>query len=72
MASGTEIEVLKAIRDEGGETTVGAVAHRMGSGWGLDYLRLLCNSLGRADYIDVLKSGRMRITTKGEKTVGSK
>ena len=72
MASGTEIEVLRAIKDEGGETTVGAVAHRIGSGWGLDYIRLLCNSLGRADYIDVLKSGKLRITTKGEKTIESK
>ena len=72
MASGTEIEVLKAIKDEGGETTVGAVAHRIGSGWGMDYIHLLCSSLGRADYIDVLKSGKLRITTKGEKTVESK
>ncbi len=72
MASGTEIEVLKAIKDEGGETTVGAVAHKISSGWGMDYIRLLCNSLGRADYIDVLKSGKLRITTKGEKTIGSK
>jgi len=72
MASGTEIEVLRAIKDEGGETTVGAVAHRIGSGWGLDYIRLLCSSLGRADYIDVLKSGKLRITTKGEKTIESK
>jgi len=70
MATGTEIVVLKAIKDDGGETTIGAVSRRMGSNWGTDYVRMLCESLGRANYIDVLKSGRLTITAKGKREIG--
>ena len=72
MASGTELELLKIIRDEGGEANLGVVAHKLGSSWGLDYVRLVCNSLGRADYIDVLSSGKLRITAKGKAAVEGK
>ncbi len=72
MPSGTELEVLKIIRDEGGETNLRVVAHKLGSSWGLDYVRLVCNSLGRAAYIDVLSSGKLRITAKGKAAVERK
>jgi len=72
MVSGSEREVLKIIRDEGGETNLRLLAHKLGSPWGLDYVRLICNSLGRADYIDVLSSGKLRITAKGKAAVEGK
>jgi len=72
MASGTELQILRIIRGEGGETTPGLVSRKLGSSWGIDYIRLLCNSLGRDDYIDVLKSGKLIITAKGMQAVGDK
>ena len=72
MPSGTELEVLKIIRDEGGETNPHVVARKLGSSWEPDYVRLICNSLGRADYIDVLSSGKLRITAKGKAAVERK
>ena len=72
MASGTELEILKIVKDEGGEATAQVVSHRMGSGLGLDYIRLVCNSLGRADYIDVSAAGRLRLTGKGEGAIAVK
>ena len=72
MPTGTELDILKVIRDEGGETTVQVVAHKFGPSWSLDYIRVMCNSLGRADYIDVLRSGKLRITDKGKASVEGK
>lgn len=66
MPSGTESEILKTINEAGGETTPLYVSRKMGSAWGTDYIRMLCKSLGRDDYIDVLSTGRLRITAKGK------
>lgn len=63
---------MKIIRDEDGETNVRVVAHKLGLSWGLDYIRLLCNSLSKANYIDVLSSGKLRITAKGKTAVEGK
>ena len=41
-----------------------AIASKMGVG--TEYGRLICNSLGRADYIDVDIKGMCRITPKGK------
>lgn len=71
MASGTELEILKIVKEEGGETTAQVVARKMGSSWGLDYIRLVCNSLGRSDYIDVA-GGRLRLTGKGEGAIAGR
>jgi len=65
MPSGSELEVLKIIAEKE-ETTPFYISRRMGSAWGADYIRMLCNSLGRNDYIDVLASGKLRITAKGK------
>ena len=40
------------------------IASKMGIG--IEYSRLICSSLGRADYIDVDIKGMCRITPKGE------
>ncbi|MCG2676972.1 hypothetical protein L6386_00175, partial [bacterium] len=60
MPSGSELEVLKIIDEEGGSTVIQVISKRMRVE--PSYARLLCNSLGRADYIDVLASGICRIT----------
>ncbi|MFQ5874324.1 MAG: hypothetical protein ACE5JL_11050 [Dehalococcoidia bacterium] len=61
--SGTEWELLKAIADLGGSTSV----KRSGAKAGLqsEYARILCESMGRYDYVDVFRSGKVDITRKG-------
>lgn len=63
MPSGSELEALKIIAEKE-ETTPFVVARKMKVD--IPYARLLCNSLGRDDYIDVLASGKLRITAKGK------
>ncbi len=64
MVSGTELEVLKIINEAGGHTTIQAVSRKQKIE--PNYARLLCTSLGKADYIDVLASGTGKITLKGK------
>lgn len=68
MPSGTEQQALEAIEEVGGEATIGTVASKLRIE--TSYARLLCNSLGRADYIDVLATGICRITLKGKRALG--
>jgi len=68
MPSGTEQQALKAIEEAGGEATIVTVASKLRIE--TSYARLLCNSLGRADYIDVLATGICRITHKGKRALG--
>ena len=70
MPSGTEMEALKAIKKRGGETNLFGVASeiRLSS----DYARIVCRSLGMADYIDLLHSGKVTLTRKGWKAVGGR
>ena len=68
MATPDEREILKIIDAEGGESTVGKVASKMG----LDtsYCRVILNSMGRNDYIDVFRDGKLRILSKGWSSLG--
>ncbi len=70
MPTGTEMEALKAIKKRGGETNLFGVASeiRLSS----DYARIVCRSLGMADYLDIFRSGKIRLTSKGWKAVGGK
>ncbi|MDA2936940.1 hypothetical protein MYX75_01580 [Acidobacteria bacterium AH-259-A15] len=61
----SEMKALKIIAEKGGETNFGVISRRMRVNH--DYARLLCMSLGRADYIDITPGGRCKITSKGEK-----
>lgn len=61
--SGTELQVLKTIADRGGSTSYQTVGKLLNQS--TDYARILCDSLGRADYIDLSASGRCVITPKG-------
>jgi len=66
----SEMKALQIIAEEGGETNFAVVSRKMGRE--VDYARLLCMSLGRADYIDITPGGRCKITHKGEKELEKK
>ncbi|MFH1952475.1 MAG: hypothetical protein ABIL06_12755 [Pseudomonadota bacterium] len=70
MSSGTELEALKAVKKRGGETTVSAVAKDIKIS--LDYTRVICRSLGMADYLDVSRSEKIKLTPKGWKVLEKK
>ncbi|GFP18939.1 hypothetical protein HKBW3S03_00443 [Candidatus Hakubella thermalkaliphila] len=63
--SGSELEALKAVKEEGGRTTIQAVSRKMRID--TNYARLLCTSLARADYLDLLASGILVLTPKGKR-----
>ncbi|MBU4482702.1 MAG: hypothetical protein KKG62_01205 [Actinobacteria bacterium] len=67
MPTGSELRALKIIDEEGGEIPVQVVSRRMGIE--TSYARLLCTSLARADYIDLLGKGVCRITAKGKEAL---
>ena len=64
MPTGSELQALKIVNEEGGETPIQVVSRKMRIETG--YARLLCVSLARADYIDLLGTGICRITAKGK------
>ena len=66
----SEMQALQIIGEEGGETNFGVVSRKLGRE--VDYARLLCMSLARADYIDITPGGRCKITPKGEKELEKK
>lgn len=66
----SEMKTLQIIAEEGGNTNFGVVSRKMGVEYG--YARLLCMSLGRADYIDITPGGRCKITPKGKKELQKK
>jgi len=63
MLSGTELDALKAIAERGGVTTIKVVNSKIG--FNSDYVRIICEGLGRADYINVYRSGKCEMTQKG-------
>ena len=68
MPTTDEKRVLEIIDEEGGECKEGKVRREMGLR--LDYIRTILGSMGRRDYIDVLKGGKVRIAHKGWKALG--
>ena len=64
MPGGSELEALKTVCDAGGETGAQAVSRKMRVD--PNYARLLLGSLASDDYIDLLASGKYRITAKGK------
>ena len=70
MPSGTELDILKIIAEEGGETSAGAVARKLGS-WDIEYIRLVGNGLARQGYLEPFKSREPLImTAKGWRAMG--
>ena len=65
--SAEEKEILEIIRD-GGEITSKEIAEKMGIR-DVNYITKICKSMGKEDLIDVLLSGKIVITPKGEKAL---
>ncbi|MDI6892495.1 MAG: hypothetical protein QMD08_05845 [Actinomycetota bacterium] len=70
MVSGTELEVLKIVQKRGGETNLFGVASELKMS--TDYAKIICRSLGMADYLDLFSSGKVRLTPKGERVLEKK
>ena len=68
MPTPDEIKILKIIDAEGGECSVGRIARKMR----LDrsYARIILGSMGENDIIDVFRSGKVRIGSKGWQALG--
>lgn len=66
----SEMKALKIIAEEGGSTVFAVISRKMGIEY--SYARLLCMSLGKADYIDITPDGKCKITSKGEKELEKK
>ena len=64
MPGGSELEALKIVYDAGGEIGAQGVSRRMGVD--PNYARLMLGSLARDDHIDLMASGKYRITAKGK------
>jgi Mn-dependent DtxR family transcriptional regulator len=67
MIGGSELEALEVVHDAGGEIAVQVLSRRMGIN--PNYARLILKSLALDDYIDLMASGKYRITAKGKKEV---
>ena len=63
MLSGTELDALKVIAEQGGVTTLKVVNSKIG--FSSDYVRIICEGVGRADYINLYRAGKCEITPKG-------
>ncbi len=68
MATSDERKILKLIEEGGGESHEVTIANEMGLR--LDYARVILRSMGTRDYIDVLKSGKVKIADKGWQVLG--
>jgi len=70
MPSGTELDILRILAKEGGETSAGVVARKLDSR-DIDYIRLVCSALARQGYIEPFKSREPLImTAKGWRAMG--
>ena len=68
--SGTELKVLKILWNWGGEASIDTIARE--AGISIDYARLICNNLGRHDYIDFLHSKLGLLRGKGKLEVAKR
>ena len=70
MPTPDESKILKIIEAEGGECTVGRIAAKMR----LDpnYVRVILRSMGNADIINVLRSGKITMAGQGLAELGQK
>ena len=68
MPTSDEMKIFKMIDAEGGESTVGRIARKMRLD--TNYTRVILNSMGRNDLIDVFRTGKVRIASKGWITLG--
>lgn len=62
-----ELKALSIIWNWGGEASVDIIARE--AGISINYVRLICESLGREDYIDFIHSKLCKIKSKGKVAV---
>jgi len=63
VPTGTELEALKRVGENGGKVDYRNLARQMGCG--SNYMNIICRSLGSTDYIDYKASGMCLLTPKG-------
>lgn len=68
MPTPDEMKILKIIDVEGGESTVGRIARKMRLD--TNYARVILNSMGLNDLIDVFRTGKVRLLIKGWAALG--
>ncbi|MBU3965745.1 hypothetical protein KJ575_05235 [Patescibacteria group bacterium] len=68
--SGTELKVLEIIWDWDGEASIDTIAR--GARISVDYARLICQNLGRNDYIDFAHSKLCLLRGKGKLEVAKR
>jgi len=69
MSTSNEREILKIIEEEGGECSEVKISRCMGLG--ITYVRSILVSMGIRDYIDVFRSGKVKIADKGLMALGN-
>ncbi len=70
MPTPDESKILKIIEAEGGECSVGRIAKK--ERLDTSYVRVILNTMGRNDLIDVFRTGKIRLTRKGWTALGKK
>ena len=65
-----ELKILSTIWNWGGEASLNIIARE--AGISINYANLLCESLGREDFIDFLHSKLCKIKSKGKILVAEK
>ena len=68
MVSGSEMEALKTVEKENGETTTHLVSRQLKID--TPYAKELCMNLTRSNYLNQENHGRFRITLKGKQALG--
>ncbi len=68
MPTPDEMKILKIIDAEGGECTIRRIAKK--ERLDTSYVRVILNTMGRNDLIDVFRTGKVRITYKGWAALG--
>ena len=70
MPTPDETKILKIIEAEGGECGIRKIAAKMRMT--PQYVSIVLRSMGESDIIDVFRSGKVRITSKGWGVLGKK
>lgn len=68
MPTPDERRVLKIIEEKGGESHEVTIANEIGLR--IDYVRVILSSMGSRDYIDIFRSGKVKIADKGWQVLG--
>ena len=70
MPTPDETKIISIINGDGGESTVGRIARKMRLE--PNYVRMMLRSMGENDMVDVFRSGKVRIASKGWTALGKK